>query len=235
MHAKIKVLLLGYAPSVVWLLQQHQSNYTITVQHSYPLDHMTWKHIDPTLIVFALPDVKQCQDIRQSWPQLPLVVVSSTISEQHLITALDLGADDYIFMPFQQEEFLARLRALYRRFYIFRPQKSPEQRQILPEKLTSLDGKISLLLQRRRCFLDGKQVPLTPIEFNLLCLLLLHQGQPLTYRFLLQHVWGPGYENETRYVRVFIHQLRKKIEPDPSQPRYIIVKTGHGYMFHTCA
>jgi two-component system KDP operon response regulator KdpE len=133
--------------------------------------------------------------------------------------ALDAGADDYVVKPFSIEELLARIRAALRRTSSAEP---------VP---TYVSSDLEIDFERRKVLVQGRAVRLTPKEFELLRHLVASQGKPLEHRRLLQAVWGPDYGNETEYLRVFINQLRKKIEPDPANPKYIHTDPWVGYRF----
>jgi len=134
---------------------------------------------------------------------------------------LDAGADDYVVKPFSSQELLARIRANLRR--------SAQTDESQPAAFTSPD--LSIDFERRLVTAGGKKVHLTPKEFELLRCLVAGAGQPLTHRALLQAVWGPDYGEETEYLRVCVNHLRKKIEPDPANPRYIVTEPWVGYRF----
>jgi two-component system KDP operon response regulator KdpE len=168
-----------------------------------------------------------CKQIRQ-WTQTPIIVLSARTDEKQKVQALDLGADDYLTKPFSNEELLARVRACLRRATSASEGESAQQ----PEILVSEDGYLSMNLVRRQVRAGSQEVKLTPTEFELLRQLMLHAGKVLTHRTLLQAVWGPEYGEEADYLRVYVRQLRLKIEVEPSQPRYILTEPGVGYVFH---
>jgi two-component system KDP operon response regulator KdpE len=159
-----------------------------------------------------------CRDIRQS-SDVPIIMLTVRNTERDKVQALDAGADDYVVKPFGAQELLARIRAALRR-------SAPEE--ATPAYLSD-DLKIDFA--KRAVMLQGKPVRLTPKEFELLRHLVANQGKALSHRRLLQAVWGPDYGEETEYLRVFINQLRKKIEPDPRHPRYIHTDPWIGYRF----
>jgi two-component system KDP operon response regulator KdpE len=151
------------------------------------------------------------------WSELPIIVLSAVGDEREKVRALDAGADDYVTKPFGTDELLARLRALLRR--------TVEG----GEEPTIRAGGVEIDLAARTVSRDGAEVHLTPIEFNLLRVLAQHQGKLVTHRKLLHEVWGPGFEDETHYLRVHIAHVRSKIEADPSEPRALITEPGVGY------
>ena len=175
------------------------------------------------LLDFNLPDlsgIEMCRMIREG-SEVPIIILSVRNSEKDKIQALDAGADDYITKPFSIDELLARIRAAMRRMPI-----SPDAG---PRSL--VQGDLMIDFESRRIVVRDTEVHLTPKEFDLLRYLVAHAGQPVRHRRLLQAVWGPDYGHEIEYLRVFINQLRKKIETDISNPRYIITEPWIGYRF----
>jgi two-component system KDP operon response regulator KdpE len=174
---------------------------------------------EAVVLDLVLPDgdgVAVCRDIR-SWSRLPILVLSAVGDEREKVRALDAGADDYVTKPFGTDELLARLRAVLRR--------APDS-----DHATSLEiGELTIDLEDRRVHRDGKEVHLTPIEFDLLRMLARYPGRLVTQRQLLQEVWGPQYVEESQYLRVHIAHIRAKLEPDPARPRYVITEPGVGY------
>lgn len=162
--------------------------------------------------------LETCREIRAT-SDIPIIMLTVRNSEHDKVQALDAGADDYVVKPFGSEELMARIRAALRR-------AGPAES--LPPFL-SADLKIDF--ERRTVTVKGEPVRLTPKEFDLLRHLIANQGKAIPHRRLLQAVWGPDYGEETEYLRVFINQLRKKIEPDPSKPRYIHTEPWVGYRF----
>jgi two-component system, OmpR family, KDP operon response regulator KdpE len=182
------------------------------------LDAVSVRPPDAIVLDLVLPDgdgIEVCTDIRR-WSQVPIVVLSAVGDERQKVRALDAGADDYVTKPFGSEELLARIRAVLRR-------RSEEGDAVVRV------GKLEVDLADRSVRRDGEQLHLTPIEFDLLSKLAEHPGRLVTHRQLLQEVWGPGYEDETHYLRVHFAHIRAKIEPDPSSPRYVITEPGIGY------
>lgn len=176
---------------------------------------------DVVLLDLGLPDgdgLDVVSEIRQ-WSSVPIVVLSARERERDKIDALDAGADDYLTKPFGVGELTARLRAAVRRA---RSSDSP-----LPQPVVTGDLIIDLI--SRQVSVHGHAVKLTKTEFNFLALLARHLGQVLTHRQLLLGVWGPEYEFETHYLRVYAAQIRQKIEPDPARPHYLLTETGVGY------
>jgi two-component system, OmpR family, KDP operon response regulator KdpE len=182
------------------------------------LDAVSVRPPDAIVLDLVLPDgngIEVCTEIRR-WSQVPIVVLSAVGDERQKVLALDAGADDYVTKPFGSEELLARMRAVLRR-------KSEEGDSAVQV------GELEIDLADRAVRRDGEQLHLTPIEFDLLSKLAEHPGRLVTHRQLLQEVWGPGYEDETHYLRVHFAHVRAKIEPNPSNPRYVITEPGIGY------
>ena len=169
-----------------------------------------------------------CAQVRQ-WSQVPIIVVSARTDEKQKVLALDRGADDYLTKPFNNDELLARVRACLRRAANVPDGMNVQQ----PEVLTSEDGYVSIDILRRLVRAGTQEMKLTPTEFELLHQLMLHAGKVMTHRALLRSVWGPEYGEETDYLRVYVRQLRLKIEKEPSQPKYILTEPGVGYVFRS--
>lgn len=161
-----------------------------------------------------------CREIRRTDSDTPIIMLTVRNTERDKVMALDAGADDYIVKPFGVQELLARIRAALRR--------SGQQEN--PPPFTSKD--LTIDFEKRQVLVRGREVRLTPKEFDLLRLLVANEGKSIPHRKLLQAVWGPDYGDETEYLRVFINQLRKKIEPEPGHPRYIRTEPWIGYRFH---
>lgn len=169
-----------------------------------------------------------CKHIRHALPKLPIIVLSAVTEEKQKVRALDMGADDYLTKPFSNEELQARVRACLRR-----TSTSAQVDERQAESLHSEDGYISMDTARRQVRAGEQEVRLTPTEFDLLHQLLLYAGRVLTHRSLLQAVWGSEYGEEADYLRVYIRQLRLKVEADPSRPKYILTEPGIGYVFRS--
>jgi len=185
------------------------------------LEKIRSERIDLILLDVNMPGIsglEACTQIRRSG-DVPIIMLTVRNSERDKVQALDAGADDYVVKPFGAEELLARIRAALRR-------ASPVD---MPPPFVSNDLKIDF--ENRLVTVKGKTIRLTPKEFELLRHLVANQGKPMGHRRLLQAVWGPDYGEETEYLRVFINQLRKKIEPDPHHPRFIKTEPWVGYRF----
>ena len=176
---------------------------------------------DVVILDLGLPDLDGFDVIRglRRWSQVPILVLSARKDSSDKVEALDLGADDYVTKPFAMDELLARLRAAIRR-------GAPGED--LPVVATN---DFTIDLAAKRVVRDGVEVRLTPTEWHLLELLVRGDGRLVTQRELLQQVWGPAYQRETNYLRVYLAQLRRKLEPDPSRPRYLVTEPGMGYRF----
>jgi len=175
----------------------------------------------PDLVVLdlGLPDLDGVQVITRTreWSDVPIVVLSVRDREADKVRALDSGADDYLTKPFGQDELLARLRVALRR------SAGSAQQPVIEV------GDLAVDVDRRRVTVAGADVALTPTEYDILKLLAQHAGKVLTHRHILRQVWGPTYEDEPHVLRVNISNLRRKIEPDPSRPRYVVTEPGVGY------
>jgi two-component system KDP operon response regulator KdpE len=173
---------------------------------------------DAVILDLVLPDRSGTEVARElrGWSSVPILVLSAVGDEHEKVTALDAGADDYVTKPFGMDELLARLRAALRRAG---PSTEPVMRI----------GDLVVDLERHSASVNGKNVTLTPIEFDLLRFFAQNEGKLLTHRMILREVWGPAYGDESHYLHVYISQLRRKIEPDPARPRYILTETGAGY------
>jgi two-component system KDP operon response regulator KdpE len=183
------------------------------------LDAVAVRPPDAMVLDLILPDgsgVEVLEDLRR-WSNLPVIVLSAVGDEREKVRALDVGADDYITKPFGTDELLARLRAVLRRV----GDEDGEPRIEIGDLLIDLEA--------RQVSRNGEVVHLTPIEFDLLRVLARHRGKLVTHRQLLHEVWGPGFENETHYLRVHVAHIRAKIEPNPSRPLYLVTEPGVGY------
>ena len=176
---------------------------------------------DVVIVDLGLPDMDGLEVIRRlrEWSSVPVIVLSARGGERDKVTALDVGADDYIEKPFGTDELLARIRVALRHA----AGGAREQDALFKVDELQVDQ------GRRRVQLDGKDVHLTPIEYRLLTTMVRHAGKVLTHRQLLREVWGPNHTEDAHYLRVFMAQLRRKIERDPAQPRYLLTESGVGY------
>jgi two-component system KDP operon response regulator KdpE len=180
---------------------------------------------DVVLLDLGLPDMDGIELTRQlrEWSDVPVIVISARGREEDKVAALDAGADDYLTKPFGVDELLARIRVALR------------HRARVPgdaEPVFEAQG-IRVDLAARTVTRNGAEVRLTPTEFRLLALLVRHAGKVLTHRQLLREVWGPGAQAQAHYLRVYVNQLRHKLEPDPSMPTLLVTETGVGYRLRT--
>jgi two-component system KDP operon response regulator KdpE len=173
---------------------------------------------DAVILDLVLPDrsgTEVCRELRR-WSSAPILVLSVVGEEHEKVAALDAGADDYVEKPFGIEELLARLRAALRR-------------AAAPGGPVLEIGDLVVDLDKRSVTVAGKLVQLTPNEFELLRVLAQNPGKLLTHPTILREVWGPAYGDESHYLHVYVSQLRRKIEPDPARPRYLLTEPGAGY------
>ena len=177
---------------------------------------------DPDLILLdlGLPDGDGHDVLRKlrTWFTKPVIILSVQSGEEDIVKALDNGANDYLVKPFRTGELLARIRSCLRDPASGRP-------------VRTVYGVLEIDCERRTVKRKGEAVKLTVTEFELLSLLVRNEGRVLTHRVLLRDIWGPGYINQSQYLRVFIGQLRKKLETEPNQPEFIITESGVGYRF----
>ena len=173
---------------------------------------------DAVILDLVLPDGRGTDVARElrSWSSVPIIVLSVVGDESEKVAALDAGADDYVTKPFGVEELLARLRAAMRRV------------ESSPEPVIDV-GELRIDLERRAVTVADAPVQLTPHEYKLLRLLALNRGKLMTHSAILREVWGRAYTDESHYLHVYVSQLRRKIEPDPARPRYILTEPGAGY------
>jgi two-component system KDP operon response regulator KdpE len=177
---------------------------------------------DVVLLDLGLPDIDGLEVTRRlrEWSDVPIIVISAREQEQDKIKALDAGADDYLTKPFGAGELLARIRVAMRHKAL---------REAGQHESVFTLGNLRVDLARRQVFLNEKEVHLTPIEYKLLTVLIKNAGKVLTHRQLLKEVWGPPYLTETQYLRVYMAQLRHKLEADPARPSFLINELGVGY------
>jgi len=180
------------------------------------------KYPDAMILDLGLPDmdgVRVVQRLRE-WSAMPVIVLSARLMEEQKIAALDAGADDYLTKPFGVGELLARLRVALRHVAA---RESPGKDD------TFMSGDLKVDLSRRLVLIRGEPVHLTPIEYRLLMVLIQHAGKVVTHGELLKQVWGPGKVEQGHYLRIYMGQLRHKLEADPAQPRLLETETGIGY------
>jgi len=187
------------------------------------LDLAARHHPDAVVLDLGLPGIDGVDVIAglRGWSRVPIVVLSARDGEPDKVAALDAGADDYVTKPFGMDELLARLRAALRR-------ATPAEEDAVIET-----PDFTIDLATKRVTRGDDEIRLTPTEWHVVELLVRNPGKLVSYRQLLREVWGPGYEKETHYLRVFMAHVRRKLEPEPSQPRYFHTEAGMGYRFHT--
>jgi two-component system KDP operon response regulator KdpE len=180
------------------------------------------RHAEALILDLGLPDLDGVEVIRRvrEWSAMPIIVLSARAQEKDKVEALEAGADDYVVKPFGESELLARLRAALRR--------SARTR----DAATTLDaGELRIDLDARSVRRAGQAVHLTPTEWRLLAELARNAGKVLTQRHLLVAVWGPGHVESPHYLRIYMSNLRQKLEADPARPRHLVTETGVGYRF----
>jgi len=179
-------------------------------------------HPDVILLDLGLPDMDGVEVVRRlrTWSNVPIIILSVRSAEREKVAAFDAGADDYVTKPFGMDELLARLRAFLRRT------REPDDEPLVRTADFTVD-----LAAARVVGADGQDLHLTPTEWKLVEHLVRSPGRLVSQKALLQAVWGPEYERETHYLRVYLAQVRRKLEPDPAQPRYFITEAGLGYRF----
>ncbi|MFF4120956.1 response regulator [Streptomyces sp. NPDC001714] len=179
---------------------------------------------DVVMLDLGLPDMDGVDVIKalRGWTRVPILVLSARQASDEKVAALDAGADDYITKPFSMDELLARLRAAVRR---------TEDTPLAPETTLVETADFTIDLLAKKAVRAGHDVRLTPTEWHLLEILVTNPGRLVTQKYLLREVWGVSQSNKTNYLRVYMAQLRRKLEADPSHPRYLITEPGMGYRF----
>ncbi|MCX4809532.1 MULTISPECIES: response regulator [unclassified Streptomyces] len=179
---------------------------------------------DVVMLDLGLPDMDGVDVIRalRGWTRVPILVLSARQASDEKVAALDAGADDYITKPFSMDELLARLRAAVRRV---------EDVPLAPTATLVTTDDFTIDLLAKKATRAGHDIRLTPTEWHLLEILVTNPGRLVTQKYLLQEVWGVTQSNKTNYLRVYMAQLRRKLEGDPSSPRYLITEPGMGYRF----
>ncbi|MBP3428002.1 MAG: response regulator transcription factor [Clostridia bacterium] len=178
---------------------------------------------DIMLLDLGLPDIDGTEVIRRvrGWSNLPIIVISARSEDEDKIDALDAGADDYITKPFSVNELLARLRVAQRRLALVHAGSTQES--------VFMNGQLTIDYAAGCAYLAGEELKLTPIEYKLLVLLSQNVGKVLTHKFITRSVWGSSWENDISSLRVFMATLRRKLQPGPESPRYILTHVGVGY------
>lgn len=177
---------------------------------------------DLLILDLGLPDmdgIEVIEAIRQ-WSTLPIIVLSARSQERQKVAALDLGADDYLTKPFGMDELMARIRVALRH-------ANRKEQSLRNDVLVT--GGLKVDLHKRLVSVDGREVALTPIQYRLLAALAKNAGKVMTHRQILKEVWGPPYQDNVHYLRMYMSQLRAKLESNPAQPRYLLTESGLGY------
>jgi two-component system KDP operon response regulator KdpE len=206
-------------------LAGHGYDTTAVASGEEALDKADRVHPDLVLLDLGLPGIQGlevCKRLRASGLEAPIIILSVEEEEEQKVRALDEGADDYLTKPFGMNELLARIRAALRR-----AGGSSRVGQAVLEI-----GDLQIDLERRLVSVRGEVVHLTPKEYEMLRYLAMNAGKLITHRMLLRAVWGSEYEDARQYLHVFVAQLRRKLEPEPSHPRYLLTEPGVGYRFH---
>ena len=204
-------------------LKTQDYKYIAAATASEALQQATIHAPDVMLLDLGLPDLDGIEVIRRirSWSAMPIIVISARSEDTDKIDALDAGADDYLTKPFSVEELLARLRVTFRRL------SDTGAEPILAATFTN--GDMTIDFAAGCVFMNNSELHLTPIEYKLLCLLAKNIGKVLTHTFITKEIWGSAWDNDVASLRVFMATLRKKIESDPSNPKYIQTHVGVGY------
>jgi two-component system KDP operon response regulator KdpE len=220
-----RVLVIDDEPSILRALRINLTarNYEVStaIDGTSGLAAVSRERPDAVILDLGLPDMDGTEVIHgvRGWTATPIIVLSVWGAEHQKVAALDAGADDYVTKPFGMDELLARLRAAVRR-------ASPEP----DEPVVETPG-FTVDLAAKRVTRDGADVRLTPTEWQLLEILVRNRGRLVTQKQLLRDVWGPAYGSESNYLRVYIAQLRRKLEEEPSRPSYLLTEPGMGYRF----
>jgi two-component system KDP operon response regulator KdpE len=202
-------------------LEAHEYSVVIAASGNEGLNLAAREHPDAVILDLGLPDMDgvSVATALRGWSNVPIVVLSARDAESVKVAALDAGADDYVTKPFGMNEFLARLRAALRRA------ASADEEPVIVTTDFTID------LGAKRVHRGDEEVHLTPTEWQIVEVLARNRGKLVAQQKLLQSVWGPQYERETHYLRIYLSQIRRKLEPDPSRPRYFITEPGMGYRF----
>ncbi len=222
---KLQVLVVEDEPQIRKLLEINLQNNDFKVlfaQTAHEGIALTASHNpDLVLLDLGLPDKNGLEVLTElrEWYTKPILILSVQNSETNIVQALDLGANDYLTKPFRMGELMARIRTAIRN------NQRDETQQVI------LSGTLQINLANRTVTKNNEALKLTPTEYKLLILLAKNGGRVLTHQFILKEVWGVGFQTDTQYLRVFVGQLRKKIEENPNQPAHIITESGVGYRF----
>jgi two-component system KDP operon response regulator KdpE len=223
-----KVLVVDDEPQIVRALRINlmARGYDVVTAHDGAAALRAAAEVKPDLVVLdlGLPDLDGATVIEglRGWTSIPIIVLSARTDSGDKVAALDAGADDYVTKPFGMDELLARMRAAVRRAAAVVP--TGEEAVVRTDSFT-------VDLAAKKVLRDGAEVHLTPTEWGVLELLVRNRGKLVAQKQLLQEVWGPNYRSETHYLRVYLAQLRRKLEPEPSHPRHLVTEAGMGYRF----
>lgn len=229
MNTLANILVIDDEPQILralrTILSAHHYRVTVARSGEEGLALAVAEHPDVIILDLGLPDmdgIQVCEQLRL-WTQVPIIILSVRSEEGDKVRALDKGADDYLVKPFGTEELLARLRVALR--HLAKSKGEPES--------VIVSGDLSIDLARHIVLLGGEEVKLTATEFKLLAYLASHANRVLTHQNILNNVWGPEYRDNVEYLRVFMSQLRKKLEPNPKEPLHLVSEPGIGYRFIT--
>ncbi|MFD0277168.1 response regulator [Kitasatospora sp. NPDC127111] len=222
-----RVLVVDDEPQIVraLVINLKARKYEVDAAHdgTSALELAAARHPDVVVLDLGLPDMDGVEVIKglRGWTRVPIIVLSARHASDEKVEALDAGADDYVTKPFGMDELLARMRAAVRRA---EPVAGEDDSLVVTDSFT-------VDLAAKKVNRDGTDVRLTPTEWHLLEVLVRNAGRLVSQTQLLQEVWGPAYRTETNYLRVYLAQLRRKLERDPSHPRHFITEPGMGYRF----
>jgi two-component system KDP operon response regulator KdpE len=223
-----RVLVVDDEPQIVraLVINLKARQYEVDAAHdgTSALELAAARHPDVVLLDLGLPDMDGTEVIRglRGWTKVPIIILSARQNSDEKVQALDAGADDYVTKPFGMDELLARLRAAVRRGAPVGPEG---ESAVVTTQTFTVD------LAAKRVTRDGKDIRLTPTEWHLLEVLVRNSGRLVSQKQLLQEVWGPAYGTESNYLRVYMAQLRRKLEVDPGAPRHFVTEPGMGYRF----
>ncbi|MEV0536291.1 response regulator [Kitasatospora sp. NPDC050463] len=224
-----RVLVVDDEPQIVraLVINLKARKYEVDAAHdgASALELAASRHPDVVVLDLGLPDMDGVEVIKglRGWTRVPIIVLSARHASDEKVEALDAGADDYVTKPFGMDELLARMRAAVRRA---EPVAGEDDSLVVTDSFT-------VDLAAKKVNRDGTDIRLTPTEWHLLEVLVRNAGRLVSQTQLLQEVWGPAYRTETNYLRVYLAQLRRKLERDPSHPRHFITEPGMGYRFES--
>jgi two-component system, OmpR family, KDP operon response regulator KdpE len=223
--SQVRVLVVDDDPQILRALRinltAHGYHVTVAADGAAALRAAADRHPDVVVLDLGLPDLDGAEVIAgiRGWSPVPIIVLSARTDSADKVHALDAGADDYVTKPFGMAELLARLRAAVRR----------ASTDTGPGEAVVEVGSATVDLSAKRVHRDGAEVHLTPTEWGILEVLVRHRGKLVAQRDLLRQVWGPKYDDRTNYLRVYLAQLRRKLEDDPTHPKHLITEPGMGY------